>query len=180
MALISKPEIVSIAFNRAISDTKFSDSLIMAAELRYIKPILGKDLYDAIVLAPSDAQYITLLALIKQSLAHWVKYMALPEIYVIISDTGAHKVNASNAQQIDDQRFIELRDQVSDIAKVHSYAITEYLNKSTFSNYYSGKNPQNTVEISGGIIFDKGIEEDQEDDYGAKWNQGRGTKGQTY
>ena len=179
--LILASEVVSLAFNRTISQTKFTAGLIQAAELRYIKPILTVDLYKAILAAPGDSKYTTLLPMVKLALAYWVKYMALPEIFVEISDTGAHIVNASNAQVVNDQRFIELRDQVCDIAKQHTHLITEYLNENTtLTTYNPGENPQNAVEIAGGILFDIGIDNSEEEDSPASWYQGRGTKGQQY
>lgn len=180
--LVSKSEVVSLAFNRAISTTKIIDNQILVAELRYIKPILGKTLYDNIVLSPLDSKYTILLPMIKNALAYWVKFTILPEIFVEISDLGAHTPNANNASTLNDQRFIELRDNIADSAKQFTQLITEYLNLnlSSFPEYSPGSNPQNDTIIAGGIIFHNQDDNDSEDDSSVKWMGGTTTKGQTY
>ena len=181
MSLITKTQVVSLAFSRKISETKITDSIIKSAEWKYIKPILGKDLYNAISAAPTDSKYSVILPIIQEALAWWVKYIALPEILVEISDTGAHLINASNAQVASDQRFIELKEATADTANRLTHLITDWLNDdTTLTDYYPGENPQNQVEIAGGILFDTNLETDIEEDNSAVWRQGRGTKGQTY
>jgi hypothetical protein len=160
MALISKAEIVSIAFPRAISQTKISDSIIAAAQFKYIKPLLGNDLYAAVVANPTDAKFTAILPMIKNALAWWVKHMALPEIFVEISDTGVHQINANNAQTVADQRFIEVRAQVADNAAIHCQILSDYLKDNSISGYIAPGTAYQDVLFAGGIIFEQEVEDD--------------------
>ena len=181
MALIEAKQVIKIAFNRNISETKIMDSVIKAAELRYIKPILGSDLYDAICASPSSSTYAGLLPLIQQALAWWTKYLVLPEIYLEISDLGVNTLNAQNAQTVSDQRLIEARAQVAEIAREHALNITSYLNDNDIPDYSAGKDPNNAALIAGGIIFDTDITAEADEDDGPEvWRQGRWTRGMSY
>jgi hypothetical protein len=171
--IITKSEIISLAFARKISDTKILDNIIQACELKYIKPVLTEDLWDAFYADPTNASYTILLAYCKNALAWWVKYTILPEVFTEISDTGVHQINANNAQTVTDQRFIEVRANCADIAQMHTDRITEYLNDNyaSFPLYSAGLNPDSNVEISGGIVFRKDKSLDETEDGPEKWNK---------
>jgi hypothetical protein len=169
MALITKAEIVSLAFNRTISTTKFTDSIVSAAEFKYVRPLLGDDLYAAVVASPTDALFTGIIPLIKNVLAWWIKYIALPEIFVEISDTGVHQINANNAQTVADQRFIEVRAQAADNAATHSQILIQYLEDNPITGYSSPGTAYDGVEIVGGIIFETTDDSEEEDDSSAKW-----------
>ena len=170
--IITKSEILSIAFSRKISETKILDNIIQVCELRYIKPILTDDFWTAFYADPTNASYTTLLAYCKNALAWWVKYTILPEIYTEISDTGVHNINANNAQTVTDQRFIEVRMNCADIAQAHTDRLTEYLNDNytLFPLYYASKNPDSTIDIAGGMVFRTNKTEESEDGP-EKWNK---------
>lgn len=170
--IITKAEIVSIAFSRSISTTKILDNIIEMCELKYLKPVLTEDLWTAFYADPTNATYTTLLAYCKNALAWWVKYTILPEVYTEISDTGVHQINPQNANNVTDQRFVEVRANCADIAQAHTDRITEYLNDNTatFTTYYPGENPDSNIEIAGGIIFKVDKTVDIEDGP-EKWNK---------
>jgi hypothetical protein len=171
--IITKAEIIALAFSRKISETKILDNIIQVCELKYIKPVLTEDLWDAFYADPTNASYTILLAYCKNALAWWVKHAILPEIFTEISDTGVHQINASNAQTVTDQRFIEVRDNVVDIAQMHTDRITEYLNDNyaSFPLYNSGLNPDSKIEIAGGIVFRTDKSLDETEDGPEKWNK---------
>lgn len=173
MALISKAEIITIAFPRAISATKISDSIIAAAQFKYIKPLLGDELYVAVVANPTDAKFTAILPMIKNALAWWVKHMVLPEIFVEITDTGVHQINANNAQTVADQRFIEVRAQVADNAAIHCQILSDYLKDNSISEYVAPGTAYKDVMFAGGIIFDTDFPEEDsiEEDGSNKWRK---------
>lgn len=169
--IITKSEIIALAFSRKISDTKILDNIIQVCELKYLKPVITEDFWDVFYADPTNASYTILLAYCKNALSWWVKYTILPEVFTEISDTGVHQINASNAQTVTDQRFIEMRANCADIAQMHTDRITEYLNdnSTSFPLYYSNQNPDSNIEINGGIVFRINKATDTEDGP-EKWN----------
>lgn len=152
--LATQAEIIAIAFPRSISTSKISNSLVEATQYKYIRPVLEEDLYDALVAAPTDPAFSGILQLVKNALAWWVKYKALPEIFVEISDTGAHLMNANNAQTVADQRFIEVRAEVADVAEQHTQILADYLEDHPITGYAPGT-AQEDISMAGGILVYK-------------------------
>ena len=92
--LISKSEIVSIAINEANFETTFiKDSIINLSNLKYVKPLLGEDLYYQILveaLASSFTPENQALVddYIKPILAYYIKAEILPDVFARVSTAG--------------------------------------------------------------------------------------------
>ena len=171
--LITAAEVINLAFNRKVNHEKITESVIQAAQYKYIRPVLGDDLYDAILDDVNAAAYTTLTPYIKQALAWWTKYLALPELFVEITDTGVKQIQGENSVNVTDQRFIELRENIRTIAETKLKELTEFLydNQSDYSDYYHGKNVDAEITIAGGIIMEETNVVDLTDD-DDPWNDG--------
>jgi len=153
--LVTKDYIIAEAFTRAISTSRIPDSIVLACEVKYLKPILGKDFYNAVVATP--ASYTALLNLAKPMIAWYVRYMILPELKTEVSDLGVNRINIQSAQNADEEAYAQARDHAQIVAESHREQLMDYLNDNTtlYPLYYSGDNPDNQTEIVGGMIFRK-------------------------
>lgn len=160
--IATKTEVIAIAFTRAIPEARIPDGFIHAIEVKYILPILGEDFYDALVLTPGS--YTALIALLKPVVAHYVRFELLPSIFVEISNTGLNKVPGNNRSAGTTEDLGSMRQSTLDIAGMYVTSTTKYLddNYTAYPLYYRGTNPENRVEIMGGIIMQK---EETDDDY---------------
>lgn len=163
--LVSKDYIVVEAFSRRVSESRISDGIINACEIKYLRAVLGTDFYDAVVATPS--QYTTLLVFIKPMLAWYVRYMLLPELRAEISDLGINTVNIQSASAVDTDTYAQLRDQSLVVAEVKRKLLIEYLedNLSLYPLYSSGETPDNQTEIVGGVLFRKPTIDTDEDQW---------------
>jgi hypothetical protein len=129
--------------------------LILACEYKYLKPILGSDFYDAVVADPSS--YSDLLDIAKPMLAWYVRYMLLPELKTEISDLGINRISIEGATNADEEAYAQTRNQALIIAESRREQLEEHLedNYDDYDDYVPGDNPDNKVDIAGGIIFKK-------------------------
>ena len=153
--IASKSEVIAMAFQRPIAESRIEDGLINAIQVRYILPILGEDFYDAVILTP--ASYTALLVYLKPIVAHYVRYHILPEIFVEVSNTGLNKIPGNNRVAGATEDLGSLRQSALDIASFYVTALTKYLNDNyaSYPLYYGGTNPENRIDIAGGIIMKK-------------------------
>lgn len=151
--LCTKSDVVTLAFQRPINENRIEDSLIASIQLKYIKPILGRDFYYAVLTAPLS--YPNLLPLIKPIIAHYCRYHLLPEIFTEVSNTGVNKINGNNRSAGTSEDLGSLRQATLDVVLAHSDTLTEYLNEnqSSYPLYYPGSNPGNRISFAGGIII---------------------------
>lgn len=154
--IMTKADIIARAFTRALSESRIQDDIIEACQTKYIKPLLGEDFYNAVILAPTD--YVTLVGTyLKPILAWWVRYMILPELRTELSDLGIVTVGIKDATAVDNETFAQVRDNTRIVAEQKEKLLTEYLrdNLSSYPLYYPNLNPSNSVEVVGGIVMKK-------------------------
>lgn len=160
--LITKEEVITLAFQRPISTTKIPEGLINSIQVQHLKPALKKDFYNAVIAAPQT--YDTLVDLIKPALAAFVKFYILPEIYNDISNSGINKIPGINRAAGTNEDLGSARQIALDQANLAMAAVTDYLNDNAtnYPLYSPGGDPNNKVIIAGGIIFATDYTEDQE------------------
>lgn len=156
---------VPVVFNREIEEKKVHDDLIESVTERHIRPILGADFYDDVVANPSD--YVTLKTYLVPVVANYVKYYILPEIRSEISTAGLNTIVGQNKQPVTIADLESVRQSVLEEARMQGQRLHKFLeaNKDTYTLYVPAANPMNQVQIVGGIIFDKGQEYEDIDDY---------------
>ena len=166
MPLLTLDKIISYAFTRDIQTDKIKNEIIEAVQERHILPILGEDFYDAIVAAPTS--YSAVVDLIKPIVAFFVKYYVLPEIFAEISTTGVNILTGQNRSRASEGEVNELRNTALEMAAMHIRRLTKYLddNSESYPLYYKTSNADEKIEIAGGIIFEKKVDDtDDTDDY---------------
>lgn len=149
-------EIKAIAFSRTVADYLIQDSFIEIAQEKHIRPVLGDTLYEDVVANPGD--HAALLVYIKKALAWFVKFYALPSIYIDISTTGVKQVQTQGTSQATDDNLGTMQQQALTVANQHVNIMVKYLKDQDYALWIRPKSDD--IEILGGIIFNKNIYED--------------------
>lgn len=169
MANIMTPaEVITAAFDRDIEASKIPASMISAVQQKHVMPILGEDFYDAVV--ADLVTYAAVATQIKPMLAYFVKFWALPKIHVETGSTGMAIIQGQNRQPANQNDAEKLREDALQMARMHGDVLRKWLedNETTYPLYFRGANPQERVQIAGGIIMRKGRvwpDWDDDDDY---------------
>ena len=155
MALVNKADFIAAAFTRTISESRVSTDLLEMVQHKYLKPILGKDFYDAVVATPSS--YTALLVYVKPVIYYYAKYVLLPELRTEISDLGTNTLQINNATPLTDEGFAAIRDQALIFAEDKVRLLNEYLddNYTLYPLYARGNNASDRINIHGGIVMKK-------------------------
>lgn len=150
--LITTTEVIALAFQRPVNKDRIEDALINAIQVRYILPVLGEDFYDAVIAAPGS--YTDLVAYLKPIIAYYVKFHILPDISIDVANTGVNKVPGHNRQSGTTEDLGMVKQSTLDTALMYVSAMTKFLddNYADYPLYYSGSNPDNKIDIAGGII----------------------------
>jgi len=161
--LITKAQIISRAFTRQISESRIPEDMIYSCQRKYIKPILGDDFYNDLVVNSSN--YSTLINnYILPVLSWYVRYTLLPELRMEISDLGISTTNIKETSGVDDDLFAQIRNTTLIVAEDQSRLLSEYLldNPTLYPLYIHCKDPNSEVKIIGGIVMDQRPKRDRE------------------
>ena len=138
MGLITAAGVVAeVLPNRNIDENLLEDS-IPIAELKYIKKLLGKDLYNLIV-SENTSQVFTGLNQtlldnhLKRILSRYVVYEAMPMIKAEITSNGINVPNIDFNLPVDDTGFAMLRNKMLSDAELLVAEMREYLNDNSSS-----------------------------------------------
>jgi hypothetical protein len=125
MALITAQQVIDECINNVNFDPSLiKDSYILAAEYEFIKPFLGIDFYDALVLSPLT--YSDLTEYLYKALKWYTLYKSLPFIHLHLGSQGIMINNVNYAQQASSKQRGEIASMAISIgdtylreAKVH-------------------------------------------------------------
>ncbi len=156
---------VPVVFSREVEEDKIQDDLIESVTQRHIMPILGEDFYDDVVANP--ANYVTLKTYLLPVVANYIKYYILPDIHSEVSTAGINTITGQNKQPVPLESLETVRQSTLDAALLQGQRLLKYLtdNEDDLPLYVPGANPQNRVEIAGGMVFDKRQDYEDIDDY---------------
>ncbi len=131
--LITKAEIITLAYNRKIDENQIKDAVIDSAEFKYIRQILTENFYDYVV--ANTSTFTTLIDdYIKPCLAYFVKYLAFNDFFVEISDRGAFNLNADNANVISNATRTDTEAKILQVANIKAEKLTDYIKKQDLAN----------------------------------------------
>jgi len=155
MALVTKNEIINAVFTRQVSESRIPTDYLEVIESKYIFPVLGKDLYNAVIASPTT--YSALLNYVKPVIYWFAKYLLLPELRYEVSDLGTNQLNINNSTPLSDEAFALVRNQALIIAEEKQRMLNRYLedNYTLYPLYSRGLNVSETCDIVGGIVMKK-------------------------
>jgi len=93
----------------------------------YLKPILGKTLYDALVATPTNPDYATLLEFARAVIAPTAIFHALPTTQALITDMGLKTMSSDTMQAAHRWEYKEVREELQNKAGFAAERLIEYL-----------------------------------------------------
>ena len=156
--LITASEVRTLAFiDQNINTSKIKDAYIEVAQEQYLRPLWGDDFYDEVLAAYDTSPYTTLITQYKPALAYYVKYIALPEIMVQITDKGALLANSGSGNPLDSKGRGDVRAVTLQMAETYSDIATRWLEQDTqraiYTTYKKNDNVRNRITRKGGLII---------------------------
>lgn len=142
MSLITPQEVIALALPGKNLDTALVADSIPIASLKYIKPLLGAELYNTLV-AESVGQTFTGLNqtlcndYLKDALARYVIYEALPLMKAEITSNGIQTPSIDFHVPVNDTDFAMLRNKMASDAELLAKEMADYIksNPSSFPDY---------------------------------------------
>lgn len=150
-SLITPEEVVQLAFSptEQITPSAIVESKIVAAEEKYLRPVLGK-LLDAL----KAGKYPDLLAdFIKPALAYFVRYGVIPDLSLKLNSMGAQRAFTPHSSAATDRQRSEMRQQAKDDADALLAKALRHISKGNYPEYNPEKNVRKKVILNGGLII---------------------------
>lgn len=161
MALITAQEVISLSFTHTSDPALIKSSFITRAELDYIKPNLGEDLYAVISADPSaltGKNLILYTTYIKPAMAFYVKHMVLPDLYLNTTSSGLQINNREFSNSGSAKDRAELGIATLNMANSFLENGLKYIehtdNIDYFTTYNTSDETKVQTKIVGGIIFE--------------------------
>ena len=126
-----------------------TDELIVMAQIKHLRPILTKDLYNALV--ADTVTYADLLDVVLEPLAWFVYYELMLIYYVSITEQGMKFTSAQYTSNISNFDFEKLKAWGYQSAMAYYSDITEHLSDNNYPLFESGKKLK--TKIIGGMIL---------------------------
>jgi len=159
--LITQQRVIDLSFTNTESNEigLINDSVIEVAQLRWIKPILGDDLWDLL-----ESEYPTFSSVnqdladrLEKPLAFFVKYELIPDMSINTTSAGLQVITTEYSSPATDKQRGQIQDQALHHAKALLLEATRWIeldeNLSNYPDYSSSGNAVNDTKIKGGIVF---------------------------
>ena len=157
--LITASEVISTAFvDQNLGTEKIKDEYIEVAQESFLRPILGDDFYDEVLANYNESPYTTLITQFKSALAYYVKYLALPEVMVHITNKGALMAYSGSSNPVDSKGRGDVRAVCLQMAENYAAAAVRWLQSDTvetdYPTYYRNQNIKNRIgNRKGGLVL---------------------------
>ncbi len=153
--LIAPDEVWEIAFPGSdyLSRENITPTQIEAAQLKYLKPALGK-LYEAL----EESRYASLVAeSLKAPLAWYVRSLVLEELSATTGSLGVAQPKSDYTTPLSPKQILSLRKQARNRADTLLDRAIETIeaSPSTFPEYDSKQNIRHQLSTRGGIVLKK-------------------------
>lgn len=155
MALITNTEVVSIAFDREIQATRIKDAAIVAAQWKYIRPILSDELYEDVLTNPDN--YTDLINdYIKTPLAYYTRFMLHNDLNNEFGNRGVQAINTQVSNSVSENASDKVKFSNIEIANQHASILLNYVQKQDFNKYEGEENTR--YEMIGGFLIETDID----------------------
>jgi len=158
--LITPERVIELSFSNETNETSMiKDAIIEAAQLRWIRPVLGNDLWDLLESEYPDysAANAVLTAKLETPLAFFVKGELIPDMSINTTAAGLQVITTEYSSPATDKQ----RGQIQDQAFIHAQSllaeVTRWIeldaNINDYPDYYQARNITNTIAKKGGLLF---------------------------
>jgi len=159
--LITTNDVREICLNKATFDVAKFQPFLKPAEITFLKPFLGRDLYNELV-AESDSTFSEaneeLFKYLKPALAWKTLELALPSMHTDITSSGLKLNNSEFANSGTDKSRADLITNAKQIAEAFLEDAKEFIededNIDTYPLYEKDGNVSNDINLIGGMILD--------------------------
>jgi|APSaa5957512622_1039677.scaffolds.fasta_scaffold129243_2 hypothetical protein len=149
--LITNEEVISIAFVSAVEAVNIKDSVIMNAQLTYIKPALTLPLY--IVVENDPESYPELITqYLKPCLSYYVKYLAYSTLFIEKSGSIGLIDPIYSVTNFTEIRQASIQDSLS-IAQNFEKAMVDYIILQSYPEYQPPTPPVETGRLKCGFYI---------------------------
>lgn len=166
--LISAQEVINTCFtNKNTLAILLKDSFIEVAQLQHIRPVLGDDFYDEIVLQNNNDSLTTdnkklVDDFLKDTLAFYVKFEALEDISFNTTSKGVRSIDDEfTSPATDTQRAnlaLKIRSHADALRDKMIRFIEDEDNIDKYPTYKKTENITKTVSTFGGFVLTPGVE----------------------
>lgn len=161
--LITADEVIKLSFveGKNFIRSKIKDTMILTAQYNWIKPVLGDEFYASLLTEVSNDSLgsdneILLDNYIKPCLAYYVKYSAMPDLMLQLTNKGGQKANSEYSDTITASERGEKREAAKATADTLRTVLVDYLNaNATKYPNYSTSVMNGKKAIRGGILLSK-------------------------
>lgn len=159
--LITQARVAELSFSNGetFENGLINTTIIEAAQLRWIKPMLGNDLWDTL-----ESEYPTfstvnqtLVDRLETPLAFFVKYEIVPDMSINQTSAGLVVLTGDTYTAATDTQRGQIQDQALIHAKSILQEVTRWIEKDSvitdYPDYSSTTNVTNNISKNGGIVF---------------------------
>lgn len=160
MRLITPQRVIDLSFSNSIAELAFiKDSIIEAAQLRWIKPMLGEDLWD--LLDSESPNYSTdnqvLVDRLENPLAFFVKHELIPDMSINTTAAGLQVLTTEFSSPATDKQRGEIQDMALTHAKTLLDEVTRWIEKDAnivnYPTYGTSQQTSDTISRNAGLLF---------------------------
>lgn len=159
--LITADEVIKLSFveGKNFIRSKIKDTMILTAQYNWIKPVLGDEFYASLLTEVSNDSLgsdneILLDNYIKPCLAYYVKYSAMPDLMLQLTNKGGQKANSEYSDTITASERGEKREAAKATADTLRTILVDFLNAHAinYANYEVCVTKRKNA-IRGGILL---------------------------
>ena len=153
MKLLITPEEIAALLPAGNTDAiAIPETTIIAAQSRYIRPVIGEELYAAIE-SGSHKEFVG--QLLKPAAALYSYYLAIPSIAFRSGNLGVVRFKSDYYSPADHESLTRLRKAVRSEADAAMQIVVEHLesNPLLFPEYDRSKNIRHRTSILGGVVL---------------------------
>lgn len=165
--LISAQEVVQASFEdgRNFKTVKIKSEVIVAAQEKWIRPILGEPLYAMLIHAITNSSTGTIdpvlmrlwSGYVKPSLAYYVKYLLLPMISRPITNMGLQSLETDHSRGVSYKDIKSAQESALTIANSLAESLSRFLeqHKADYPAYRSSQNVKQRTRRIGGVVLSR-------------------------
>ena len=155
--LVSPAEVLTIAFGttHTLRESDVPEHTILAAERKFLRPVLGGELFDKLTAEESAATDRTFVEnYLKMPLALYVASLLLPTIALQVGAAGVVRVAGESFRAVDERSIVRLCRRLRSDAGALLDSAADYLaaHPDLFPLYCPEANVRHRLSLKGGII----------------------------
>lgn len=152
--LIRPPEVAALAFGgtERLNPSLIDEAAILAAQQKFLYPVVGAALYDAL----GQGRYPALMeTYVRPALALWVRWLILPQLAAQAGSAGVVGCTAPGLEPVSTRALGDLRMSARSQAAALMHVLVEELEADAkrYPEYDPAKNILNRITLDGNLVL---------------------------